>query len=794
MASNPHSFQPLTGARKLVIKNRRDPAAAQQKVQEYFDRTWAELSTATNALLYGELLVTPLDRLCRGVEAICRDGQAESLFKKLSEHTQAFLTATLLKTMQGEDKERTNREILQAVVQNWNVWRERTKLVRSMFSYLDRAHLQRNTNTPGLNDMMTSQFRRIAFPSVTKSSSANKFDSQDGSFSAAVVTGICDLADHHRHDDGDFDAQLFKDSIAMLHSLGVYSKTFEPLYMYRASQYFSEVAARSQFCSLTEYLVASDALMHRESERCDLYGLDTGTRFRMLDRFFFIMVQWPLERINEGNALAELLAAQDLKTLKTLYLLFLGAKKAQVSDVLEQLDTQWRNYIVNTGSAILRDTAVQEAIIPEILVLKKAMQRVAQDAFGNNEMYVQSLREALGSFINDESNASKFKEGVSKIGELAAKYMDALLRIGVKAVPAKLLVDNQDQKHVAGTGDDDARLDYYLDQILQLFRLIQGKDAFEAFYKRDLARRLLMDRSLSHDAERLMLARLRSECGINFTHNLEGMFKDKEMNKDEMASFKTWCQKALEKPPVDTTVLVLSAASWPTYADVELTLDPAIQKSLDVFDEFYKSKHTGRVLSWKHGLGHCVLRANFAAGVKELNVSLLQASVLLAFNNTHTTQKHDSFLTYQQIEAHTQLNSDDLNRTLQSLACGKYRVLNKHPRGRDVHSTDTFTFNKGFTDAKYRIKINQIQMRETAADVEVVHERVVLDRRLETQAAIVRIMKSRKTLAHSVLVAEVINMMKTRGTVDPAAIKQEIELLLDRDYIEREGNEYVYIA
>ena len=57
----------------------------------------------------------------------------------------------------------------------------------------------------------------------------------------------------------------------------------------------------------------------------------------------------------------------------------------------------------------------------------------------------------------------------------------------------------------------------------------------------------------------------------------------------------------------------------------------------------------------------------------------------------------------------------ELRRTLQSLACGKVRVLQKIPRGRDVEDGDKFVFNKAFTNKLCRIKINQIQMKETVS-------------------------------------------------------------------------------
>lgn len=72
-----------------------------------------------------------------------------------------------------------------------------------------------------------------------------------------------------------------------------------------------------------------------------------------------------------------------------------------------------------------------------------------------------------------------------------------------------------------------------------LFHLLAvGKDVFEAFYKKDLAKRLLVGKSASVDAEKSMLSKLKQECGAAFTSKLEGMFKDMELSKDVLLHFK----------------------------------------------------------------------------------------------------------------------------------------------------------------------------------------------------------------------------------------------------------------
>lgn len=46
-----------------------------------------------------------------------------------------------------------------------------------------------------------------------------------------------------------------------------------------------------------------------------------------------------------------------------------------------------------------------------------------------------------------------------------------------------------------------------------IHRFIHGKDVFEAFYKKDLAKRLLVGKSASVDSEKSMLSKLKAECG-----------------------------------------------------------------------------------------------------------------------------------------------------------------------------------------------------------------------------------------------------------------------------------------
>ena len=53
--------------------------------------------------------------------------------------------------------------------------------------------------------------------------------------------------------------------------------------------------------------------------------------------------------------------------------------------------------------------------------------------------------------------------------------------------------------------------------MVKLLAYISDKDLFSEFYRKKLARRLLQDRSASDDHERSIIARLKQQCGAQFT-------------------------------------------------------------------------------------------------------------------------------------------------------------------------------------------------------------------------------------------------------------------------------------
>uniref|UniRef100_A0A670ZC51 Cullin family profile domain-containing protein n=1 Tax=Pseudonaja textilis TaxID=8673 RepID=A0A670ZC51_PSETE len=331
--------------------------------------------------------------------------------------------------------------------------------------------------------------------------------------------------------------------------------------------------------------------------------------------------------------------------------------------------------------------AIDRSLLRSLLSMLSDLQ-IYQDSFEHRFLEeTNRLYAAEGQRLMQEREVPEYLHHVNK-------------RLEEEADRIITYLDQSTQKPLIATVEKQL-LGEHLTSILQ-----KGKDVFEAFYKKDLAKRLLVGKSASVDAEKSMLSKLKHECGAAFTSKLEGMFKDMELSKDIMIQFKQYMQNQNVPGNIELTVNILTMGYWPTYVPMEVHLPSEMVKLQEIFKTFYLGKHSGRKLQWQSTLGHCVLKAEFKEGKKELQVSLFQTLVLLMFNEGEE-------FSLEEIKQATGIEDGELRRTLQSLACGKARVLAKGPKGKDVEDGDKFTCNDDFRHKLFRIKINQIQMKET---------------------------------------------------------------------------------
>jgi cullin-4 len=209
--------------------------------------------------------------------------------------------------------------------------------------------------------------------------------------------------------------------------------------------------------------------------------------------------------------LADILDANSVSDASAVYDLL------DIQSLGEKLRAPFMKWVEDTGTAIVFDEKDQDNMVVSLLTLKRQLDTIWKDAFQRNVSIGHGLREAFETFLNKTKKSNTtWNTDNSKPGEMIAKYVDMLLRGGAKAIPAALSrrsekpADRADADDEDAVFDEDSEVNNQLDQVLDLFRFVHGKAVFEAFYKKDLARRLLMGKSASADAELSMLARLKT--------------------------------------------------------------------------------------------------------------------------------------------------------------------------------------------------------------------------------------------------------------------------------------------
>ena len=376
-----------------------------------------------------------------------------------------------------------------------------------------------------------------------------------------------------------------------------------------------------------------------------------------------------------------------------------------------------------------QQTAAAIRWVDDVLQLKQKYDTVLIAAFQSDQGLQTALSRSFTDFINAFERSSEF----------LSLFFDENMKKGIK-------------------GKTENEVDALLDKGITLLRYVQDKDMFERYYKKHLSRRLLMKRSVSMDAERQMISKMKMEVGNTFTQKIEAMFKDMAVSEDLSSNFKKHVARLGDPDPkrAELDIHVLTSTMWPleamapTYNDREgrpiCIFPPQIERIKHGFEKFYLDKHSGRRLTWQANMGTADIRAYFPESkgkikTRELNVSTYAMVILLLFNDLPS----GGSFTCEELQAKTNIPLNELTRNLQSLAVApKTRVLIKEPMSKDIKLSDKFFFNESFYSQFTKIKIgvvtsgNKVEDQDERKETEKKNDE---SRGGSIEAAIVRIMK-----------------------------------------------------
>ena len=695
---------------------------------------------------------------------------SEQLYQKHGDTIQAYLTSAVVPVL----KEKRDEALLKEMVLRWKHHEVMDNWMRKFFMYLDRYYVKHHS-FPALHEASLDKFRSLVFDAVSRE------------FVAAILEQI------NREREGEVvDRDLLKQCVGvfgkMSDKLAVYNEELEVPLLESTRRYYEKKSQDwIEQDSLPTYLVKAEAALQTERERADNY-LEHNTQAKLQvvceKELLEKHEQTLLEK--EGRGCRALLQDDRKEDLSRLFRLFQHVDNGlpPIAAIVKEHITKMGEELVTKREAALEavtDAKDKEALDPQfvesLVELHDRSMQLVTEQFQGHALFQKALKEAFEVFVNHDT-------GKTSNAELISSFCDRILKTG----GAKL---------------SEAEIESFLEKSVQLFSYLSDKDLFSEVYRNQLAKRLLMGRSSSDDAERSMIAKLKLSCGAQFTSKMEGMIKDLLTGGDTKKQFKDAVrgkpaslvpaskQVELSAAPqgdlvavdgLEFAVEVLTTGHWPTYKQVELALPENMTTCIEVYSKFYNGMTSHRCLKWVHSLGNATVKANMRR-TYDLQVTTLQAVALLTFNG------QQDWLSLSDILQRLNVEEEVGKRILHSLACAKHKVLKKEPDGRSIGPADKFKVNDAFASPLRVFRIPMASLDETHNA-----KRVEEDRSYAMEAAIVRIMKARKRMQHQNLVAEVLAQLHFFKP-NPRVVKRRIEHLIDREYLEREDNNwYAYLA
>lgn len=521
---------------------------------------------------------------------------------------------------------------------------------------------------------------------------------------------------------GVIDTQMLKKIMVIVNLMDVhekeklhyYMKYIETIYLTNSSNYYVTKSNKWMLENTTsEYLINIESSINTELERIRSY-LHCSTEPKItnliLEKCITKYKMEILEKENDG--LLNILKELKLDDCYRIYHLFSNIENGMVpvSDILYK-------YLLDLGMKIYtnRKLRLQEKneknesddpqYIKDLINMYSLFYNIVSNQFNSNVLCTKSLNDAFVKIINNDTDTIK-------ITDILCIYIDHILK---SDLPEK---------------NTDNEIEYILENCFKLFVYIRDKDYFADMYQNMLAKRLLGKKSEYKEYEAKCILYMKKSCGSQYTSRMEGMVTDFMI--DNKSLIEKFNGDNLHKIKFEPQILTISY--WPSYRNINVSWPNAIQQHIQAFESFYIQENPYRRLKWITSLGMAVVKSIFGKNTYTIQLSMLQASVLIILNNYKNTD-----ISFYELREKLSIQDDILKKIMHSFCYGKYKIIlrkNAIEQENDIKITDIFAINQEFTckQRNFRIPMASLESNKNNKQVEE-------DRTIAIEACIVRVMK-----------------------------------------------------
>lgn len=461
--------------------------------------------------------------------------------------------------------------------------------------------------------------------------------------------------------------------------------------------------------------------------------------------------------------------------------------------------------------------------VDTVLEYQRLLVQLIKDAFDGDLSLEHTVFSAMRDFVN-ASEGTKKKNSIvplTNAPELLSVFMDSNIKQLSKA--------NSSNRLATDTNTSVDETEMFLQSAIAFLKFIKDKDAFEAHYAAHFAKRFLNSKVAASsstgggygDLEELAIAKLSEELGSASLEKITRMKKDVNKSRELTSEWKNHVG-TMDLTLVELELKICHVSDWPnlltkdykSFSNVDGNMGfiwpSQFRETMKTFEEFWLTgkKNDNKTLFWSPKFGLMDIRITYPSKTYDINLSTYAGVIMMLFAPQSTDAKGNPVLafaenrelTYQEIFELTKMPEQDLRRQLQSIAVApRLRLLVKIPMTKEVNVNDRFRLNEKFKAPTNKVKVLTVSSSSSSAskaeaskvsvkqeESDEVKANIEEGRKHLVNAAIVRIMKSRRTMDHNLLIAEIIKQLQNHFQPLTLLIKQRIEDLIEKEYLERD--------